>query len=122
MDYSPAANVKELDDHYKNEKEAAIESAIQLRESLEADGLVHRHEQMQLPRPEVNEEIIVLEIEQLWMFEEANDSKVPQWCQGLVVTVKTRSGVHTQWNDNCLHEGDLQITEEVLMKSKYNKT
>ena len=77
---------------------------------------------MQPPRPEVNEEIIGLEIEQLWMFEEADGSEVPQWCQGLVVTIKTRSGVHIQWNDNCLHEGDVKITEEVLMKSKYNNT
>ena len=58
-----AAHVQELDDHYENEKETAIESAIQLRESLEADGRADRHEKMQPPRPEVNEEIIGLEIE-----------------------------------------------------------
>ena len=55
------------------------------------------------------------------MLEEANGSKVPQWCQGLVVTMKTRNRVHIQWNDNCMHESDLQITGDVLMKSKYNK-
>ena len=52
--------------------------SFEVRESLEADGLADRQEQMQPPRPEINEEIIGLEIEQLWMFEEADGSKVPQ--------------------------------------------
>jgi hypothetical protein len=102
-----AADVKELDECYENEKESAIESGIQLRKSLKTDGLVDRHEQRQPPRPEVTEEIIGLEIEQLWMLEEADGSKVPQWCQDLVVAVKTKNRVHIQWTDNCLHEGDL---------------
>jgi len=59
-----AADVEELDDRYEIEKEAAIESALQHRESLEAEGLADRHEKMQPPRPEVNEEIIGLELEQ----------------------------------------------------------
>ena len=115
-----AADVEELDDRYKNEKDTAIESTIQLRESLESDGLADRHEQMQPPRPEVNEEMIGLEIEQLWMFEETDGSKVPQWCKSLIVTVKSRNRVHIKWSANCLREGDLGITEEVLIKSMFN--
>jgi hypothetical protein len=55
-----------------------LKVSFEVRESLEADGLADRQEQMQPPRPEINEEIIGLEIEQLWMFEEADGSKVPQ--------------------------------------------
>ena len=65
--------------------------------------------------------MIGLEIEQLWMFEEEDGKKVAQWCQGLVVAVKTRNRVHIQWNADCLREGDTPISEEVLMKSKYNR-
>ena len=43
---------------------------------------------MQPPRPEVGENLIGLEVEQLWIFEEEDGSKVSQWCQGLVVAVK----------------------------------
>ncbi len=38
-------------------------------------------------------------------------------CQGIVVAVKTRNRVHIQWSESTLHEGDISITEEVLMKS-----
>ena len=92
-----------------------------MRDTLEADGIVDRHERMQPPRPEVEENMIGLEVEQLWIFEEEDGSKVSQWCQGLVVAVKTRGKVHIQWNEDCLRQGDQPITEEVLMKSKFNK-
>ena len=35
--------------------------------------------------------------------------------------MKTRNSVHIQLNADCLREGDIPISEEVLMKSKYNK-
>ena len=35
--------------------------------------------------------------------------------------MKTRNRVRIQWNEDCLREGDLPISEEVLMKSKYYK-
>ncbi len=64
--------------------------------------------------------MIGLEVEQLWMFEVEDGSKVSQLCQGLVVAVKTRGRVHIQWNDHCLCQGDVPITEEAPMKSKFN--
>ena len=87
-----------------------------MKDTLEADGIVDRHERMQPPRPEVGENLIGFEVEQLWIFEEEDGSKVSQWCQGLVVAVKTRGKVHIQWNEDCLREGDIPIAEEVLMK------
>jgi hypothetical protein len=29
--------------------------------------------------------------------------------------------VHIQWNKDCLNDGDLPITKEASMKSKYNE-
>ena len=76
---------------------------------------------MQPPRPEVEEEMFGLEMKQLWMFEKTNGSKVPQWRQGLIVALKSRNREYIKWSANCLDKGDFGITEEVLMKSKFNK-
>ena len=35
--------------------------------------------------------------------------------------MKIRNRVHIQWNADYLREGDIPISEEVSMKSKYNK-
>ena len=72
-------------------------------------------------RPEVDESLIGVEMEQLWEYTEPDGTKVLQLCRGIIIGVKTRNRVHIQWNKNCLHEGGLPTTEEVFMKSKYNK-
>ncbi len=43
------------------------------------------------------------------------------WCQGTVMAVKKNSKVHIKWDISTLREGDKAITEETLLKSKYNK-
>ena len=35
--------------------------------------------------------------------------------------VKTMNKVHIQWNENCVREWDAPVTDEALIKSKYNK-
>ena len=67
------------------------------------------------------EHLIGLEVEQLWIFEEEDGTRVKQWCQDLVIAIKTRDRVHIQGDEECLHDGDLPISEQVLMKSKYNR-
>jgi len=76
---------------------SAIEAAKKWREQLETEGAVDRYEKLQPSRPEVDEQLIGLEIEQLWIYEEEDGVKVPQWCQGVVVAIKNRSKVHIQW-------------------------
>ena len=115
------ADVENLEGRYEAERTSAIEAAEKLREQLETDGAIDRYEKLQPSRPEVDEQLIGLEIEQLWIYEEEDGEKVPQWCQGVVVAIKNRSKVHIQWNKNCLRNGDLPITEEALMRSKFNK-
>jgi hypothetical protein len=107
----------------KRKKGETIAKAIQMRDEQEDKGELDRYEKLQpRRRPEVDESLIGVEMEQLWDYMEPDRSKVLQWCQGIIVGVKTRNRVHIQWNKNCLRdEGGLLTTEEVLMKSKYNK-
>ena len=114
-------DVEALEIRYENEKKNAVVEAVRMREELEAQGIADRHEMLQPQRPQVDENLIGVEIEQLWMFVEEDGTTVAQWCQGIVVGVKTRNKVHIKWNENCLREGDAPVTEEALMKSKYNK-
>jgi len=107
------SDVEALEYCYENDKESAINKAVKMRETVEAEGVTDRHEKLQPPRSCVEETMIGLEI--------GGWKKVAQWCQGLVVAVKTRNRVHIQWNADCLLEEDIPISEKVLMKSKYNK-
>ena len=77
-------------------------------------GISDRYERMQPPRPEVDANLVGLDIEQLWTFVEEDGTKVLQWCQGTVVAIKTRDRIHIKWREDCLHDGDMPITEEVL--------
>ena len=93
-----------------------------MSDDQEDTGESDRHEKLQpRTRPEVDESLIGVEMEQLWEYTEPDGSKVLQWCQGIIVGIRTRNRVHIQWNQNCLCEGGLPITEEVFMKSKFNK-
>ena len=115
------ADVGNLDTCYEVEKESIIVEAVKMRDELEAQGETDRYEKLQPSRPEVDEQLIGQGIEQLWIYEEEDGEKSPQWCQGVVVAIKNRSKMHIQWNKNCSRHGGLPITEEALMRSKYNK-
>ncbi len=54
---------------------SAIEAAEKLREQLETEGEIDRYEKLQPSRPEVDEQLIGLEIEQLWIYEEEDGKK-----------------------------------------------
>ena len=62
------SDVEALEHRYENDKEIVIKEAVKLRETLEAGGVTDRHEKLQPLRPSVEETMIGLEIEQLWMF------------------------------------------------------
>jgi hypothetical protein len=114
-------DVDKLDCRYEEEKQNALKEAMKLRDESEAKGTTDRYEKLQPSRPSIDENLVGLEIEQLWMFEEEDGTRVKQWCQGVVIAIKNRDRVHIQWDKECLRDGDLPISEEVLMKSKYNK-
>ena len=76
---------------------------------------------MQGTKPPVDASLIDARIEQLWNYTEEDGTVVPQWCQGVVVAVKKQDKVHIEWDDACIHNGDQKITEERLLKTKWNK-
>ena len=115
------ADVAKLDQRYENEKETAIEAAVEMRDQLEADGIIDRHEKLQPARPEIDENLIGAEIEILYAYVEPDGSTKNMWCQGIVVAVRNGNRIHIEWDASTLRDGDLPVTEETLLKSKYNK-
>jgi hypothetical protein len=115
------SDIDELDKRYEEEKESLMSEAMKMRDDFEGQGISDRYERMQPPRPEVDANLVGLDIEQLWTFVEEDGTNVLQWCQGTVVAIKTRDRIHIKWSEDCLRDGDMPITEEVLKKSKYNK-
>ena len=110
-----------LDNNRDVEKESFVEGAIELRDELVDEGFIDPHEKMQRDRPEVDENLINQRMEQLWNFNEEDGTVVPTWCQGVVVGVKKRGKVIIKWDAKYLRSGDNDTTQEMFMKSKYNK-
>ena len=79
------SDVEALEHCYENDKEIVIKEAVKLRETLEAGGVTDRHEKLQPPRPSVEETMIGLDIEQLWMFEEEDGKKLPNGVKVLLL-------------------------------------
>ena len=67
-----------MDDQYEKEKQNAIKEAMKLRDKLEAKGTTYRNEKIQPSRPSIDENLVGLEIEQLWIFEEEDETRVKQ--------------------------------------------
>ena len=69
----------------------------------------------------MDDNLIGVNIEQLWEFTEEDGTVVPQWYQGIVVAVKKNNRVHIKWDKKCLREGDPMVTQEKFLKTKWNK-
>ena len=92
-----------------------------MREELEDTGDEDRYEKMQPPKPNVDEHLIDVRIEQYWNYTEPDWKVVPVWCKGVVVAVKNNSKVHIRWDDDYVANGDPKVTEERLLVTKWNK-
>ena len=93
----------------------------ELSDELEEMGNTDRYEKLQLTRPEVDEDLIYYNIEQLWEYEKDYGIKVNQWCQVTLVSLKSGGKVHIKWDDTCLIPDNSTKLEETLLKSKWNK-
>jgi hypothetical protein len=115
--------LNDLDQLHENKKQEAIKEAVDMQNQMEDDGIIDRHEHLQPAQPEVDDDLINAEIEILYSYSyvEPDGSTKNMWCQGKVVAVRTRNQIHIEWDASTLREGDEPITEEVLLKSKYNK-
>ena len=110
-----------LDERYKEERQRAIDEAVAMRDQLENEGVIDKHEKLQPTRPDVDEKLIGVELEILYSYDEPDGSTKKMWCQGIVVAIRTRNRVHIKWDTSTLRDGDEPVTEETLQKSKYNK-
>jgi hypothetical protein len=115
------ADLDDLDKLHKNKKQEAIKEAVDMRNQMEDDGINDRHEHLQSARPEVDDDLINAEIDILYSYVELDGSTKNMWCQGKMLVVRTPNRIHIEWDASTLREGDEPITEEVLLKSKYNK-
>ena len=118
--WKQSADIDRLDDWYKIEKEVAITFAEQLREDWDIDEKTCRYKK-EPPIPEVDSNLVDAKLEQLWVFTEPDGTEKFILCKGVVVVVKKRSIVHMEWDKDNLCDGDISITQETSLKSKYNK-
>ena len=114
-------DVEGLEKFQEDEKHEIVEGGQKLRDELEEGGVTDRYEKRQGPRPNVDDTLIGARVEQLWNFTEKDGTVVPTWCRGKVVAVKKANKVHIKWDEQCLSEGDLPVTEERFLKTKWNK-
>jgi hypothetical protein len=115
------ADLDDLDQLHENKKQEAIEEVVATRNQMEDDRVIDRHEPLQPTPPEVDDDLINAEIKILYSYVEPDGSTKNMWCQGKVVAVRTCNRFHIEWDASTLSEGNEPITEEVLLKSKYNK-
>ena len=114
-----------LDNRMNEQSDALSVAAVVERDQLERDGVQCRHESQQPTQPpKLNEDFIGMHIEQLWNFTEDSGTKVRIWCKGKVVSVsnnKRYPKIRIKWDPLYLRPGELEVTEEVLLPSKWNK-
>ena len=110
-----------LDARDRENEDEFVNKYEDLRDELEDMGNTDRYEKLQPTPPEVDEYLIYYNIEQLWGYKEDDGNKVNQWFRGTVVAIKFGGKVHIKLDDTFLRPGDTRITEEKLLKSKWNK-
>ena len=65
--------------------------------------------------PQMDESFVDSRIEQYCIYEEEDGTKIPPWCQGVVIAVKKSNKVKIEWNQKHQSEGCPMITDERLM-------
>ena len=70
------SDIDELEKRYEEKKESLISEAMKMRDDLEGQWISDRYERMQPPRPEVDANLVGLDIEQLWTFVEEDGTSV----------------------------------------------
>ena len=104
------------------EKEALLKEMNLLWDKSEYAGLSDKHEKKQLTTiPIIDEKSLRAWIKQYWEYAEPDGAMQTQWCQGLVIEVKSADRLDISWNEKHLCEGDPAKTKQTLMKLKWTK-
>ncbi len=73
-------DVEMLDERYDEERQPAIDEAVVMRDKLENEGILDRHEKLQPARPHVDKKLIGVELEILYSYDEPDGSTKKMWC------------------------------------------
>ena len=97
-------------------------AAVAKRDQLERDGFLCRNEKQQPKQPpELNEDFIGTNIEQLWNFTKNNGTTECIWCKGTVVSKSNNEKypkIRIKWDKVYLCPGEPEVSEEILLKTK----
>ena len=112
-----------LDKRHKDEHAVFVLDATALRYQQEKDGITDKNQKKQTKNPPtIDVTFIGTRIEQFWEFTEPNGTKKLIWCKGTVVAVNNNNNkVRIKWEKEYYRSGDLEISEEALLKTKWNK-
>ena len=70
--------------------------------------------------------IMIFKLDLCFLYYNDDCNDILQWCQGTIIKVVKEKGtfvvVEVKWEEECLKPGDIEVTTERLMKSKWNPT
>ena len=72
--------------------------------------------------PKVNSELIGFKIEMLFQYDNEDGTTYVNWCNGVIISILNEKSyyVKVRWNQECLGQGEPNITKEKLLASKWN--
>ena len=116
-------DIVQLDKKHKDEEVVFVLAAIAKRDQTERDGITDKHQKKQPNSPPtIDVNFVGTRIEQIWEFVEDDDTLKLIWCKGTVVGVKNnKKKVRIQWDKEYHRPGDPEISDETLLKTKWNK-
>ena len=118
-----ARDIVQLDNNDETEQSVFILAATAKRDQTERDGITDRHQKKQpTTPPTIDVDFVGTRIEQIWEFVEVDGTSKLIWCKGTVIAVKNNNKkVRIQWDAEYHRPGDPVISEETLLKTKWNK-
>ena len=116
-------DIVQLDKKHNDEEAVFVLDATAMREQLENDGIMDRHEKKQ-PRslPTIDIAFVGTRIEQIQEFLEEDGSSKLVWCKGVVTGVMNKkTKVRIKWDEEYHRPGDPVISQETFLVTKWNK-
>lgn len=115
-----AGDVKDRDTKRTTDNFALRTKWIEERERLESEGKGDVLMEIQRStEPDFDDEHLAnFKLDMLFSY----DNGVLEWCQGVVLKVvsKKRRTVRVRWNQDCLRDGDAEVSTASLLPSKWN--
>ena len=98
-------------------------SAASRSDTMEAEGTSDCWAaRQQSIMPVVNSELIGFKIEMLFRYNNEDGTTYVNWCNGVIISILNEKSyyVKVRWNQECLGQGEPNITKEKLLASNWN--